>query len=54
MPGTPSVGLVRPTDKSEVVSKEEHEHYRTCFGILFYLVENIRPYISNSVRQLTR
>ena len=26
MPGTPSVGLVRPTDKNEVVSKEEHEH----------------------------
>ena len=25
MPGTPSVGLVRPTDKNEVVSKEEHE-----------------------------
>ena len=25
MPGTPSVGLVRPTDKNEVVSKEDHE-----------------------------
>ena len=24
MPVTPSVGLVRPTDKNEVVSKEEH------------------------------
>ena len=25
MPGTPSVGLVRPTDNNEVVSQEEHE-----------------------------
>ena len=26
MPGIPSVVPVRPTDKNEVVSKEEHEH----------------------------
>ena len=26
MPGTPSVGLVRPNDKNGVVSKEDHEH----------------------------
>ena len=34
MPVTPIVGLVRPTDKKEVVSKEEHEHYRTGVGML--------------------
>ena len=26
MPSTPSVGLVRPTDKNGVVSKDDHEH----------------------------
>ena len=34
MPGTPSVGIVRPTDKKKVVSKEYHEQYRTGAGML--------------------
>ena len=54
MPGTPSVGLMRPTDKNEVVSKEENEQYRTGVGILLYLVKHTRPYIANAVRELTR
>ena len=43
IPGTPSVRLVRPTDKNGVVSKEEHEQYRTGVGILLYLVKHTRP-----------
>ena len=54
MPGTPSVGILRPTDKNEVVFKEEHEHYRTGVGILLYLVKHTQPYIVNAVRELTR
>ena len=34
IPGTQSVGLVRPTDKNEVVSKEEHEQYSTGVSML--------------------
>ena len=51
---TPSVGLVRPTDKNKVVSKEEHEQYRTDVGILLYPVKHTRPDIKNAVRELTR
>ena len=54
MPGTPSVGLVHPTDKNEVVYKEYHEQYRTGVGMLFYLVKHTRPDIENAVRELTR
>ena len=54
MPGTPSVGLVRPTDKNEVVSNEEHEQYRTGVGMLLYLVKHTRPDVANTVRELTR
>ena len=39
MSGTPSVGLVRPTDKNEMVSKEDHEQYRTGVGMLMYLIK---------------
>ena len=53
MPGTPSVGLVRPTDKNEVVYKENNEQYRTGIGILLYLVKHMQPDIDNSVRGLT-
>ena len=51
MPGTPSVGLVRPTDKKKVVSKEEHEQYRTGVGnSFFYLVKNTQLDIENAVK----
>ena len=38
MPGIPSVVPVRPTDKNKVVSKEEHEQYRTSVSMLLYLI----------------
>ena len=50
MPDTTSVGLVHPTDKNKVVSKEDHEQYRTGVGILLYLVKHMQPDIANSVR----
>ena len=50
MLGTPSVGLVRPTDKNKLVPKEDHEQYRTGAGMLLYLVKHTRPDISNAVR----
>ena len=50
MPGTP----MRPTDKNEVVSKEEHEQYRTDVSIVFYLIKHMGPDIENVVRDLTR
>ena len=54
MPGTPSVGLVRPTDKNKLVSKEEHEQYRTGVSMLLYLVKHTLPDIINEIRELTR
>ena len=54
MPGTPSVGLVHPTDKNKVVSKEEHEQYRTSVSMILYLVKYMRPEIANAIRGLTR
>ena len=54
IPGTPSVGLVRSTDKNKVVSNEEHEQYRTGVSMLLYLIKHTQPDISNSVRGLTR
>ena len=53
MPGTPSVGLVCPTDKKKVVSKEENGQYRTGVGMLLYLVKHARTDIANAVRELT-
>ena len=53
MPGTPSVGTVCPTDKNEVVSKEQHEKYRNGVGMLLYLMKNTRLDISNSMMGLT-
>ena len=44
---------MRPTDKNEVGFKEDHEHYRTCVGMLLYVVKNTRPDIANTVRDLT-
>ena len=53
MPGIPSVELMRPADKNNVVSKEDREQYRTGAGMLLYLVKLTRPDISNYVMGLT-
>ena len=53
IPGTPSVGLVRPTDKNEVVFNEEHEQYRNGVGMLLYLVKHKQPDTANAVREIT-
>ena len=40
MPRTPCVGVFPPTDKNEVVSKENNEQYRTGVGMLLYFVKH--------------
>ena len=45
---------MNPTDKNRVVSKEDHEQYRTGVGMLLYLVKHTQSDIANEVRELTR
>ncbi len=53
-PGTPSCGIVRPTEESSKVSVEDQTLYRSGVGMLLYLVKHSRPDIANVVRELSK
>jgi hypothetical protein len=53
-PGTPSCGIVRPTDDKFKVSLEDQTLYRSGVGMLLYLVKHSRPDIANVVRELSK
>jgi hypothetical protein len=53
-PGTPKLGITKPKEESEMVSKEERETYRSAFGSLLHLVNYSRPDITNIVRELSK
>jgi Reverse transcriptase (RNA-dependent DNA polymerase) len=53
-PGTPHIGMIRPTDKDQIVDEEDHKRYQTGVGMLLYLVKHTRPDIANAVRELTK
>ena len=53
-PGTPSCGIVRPSDDKFKVSLEDQTLYRSGVGMLLYLVKHSRPDIANVVRELSK
>lgn len=53
-PGTPSLNMVRNTDETLALSKEDQKLYRSGVGMLLYLVKYSRPDIANPVRELSK
>jgi hypothetical protein len=53
-PGTPGVGILRPETEEEKISDEEQSEYRTCVGMLLYLVMHSRPDIADAARELSK
>ena len=54
MPGTPSVGLTCPEDKSWIIDAGGHATYHSGVGMLLYLAKHTRPDIANAVRELSK
>jgi hypothetical protein len=53
-PGTPSCGIVRPSDDKFKVSLEDQTLYPSGVRMLLYLVKHSRPGIANVVRELSK
>ena len=54
-PGTPNLVIVRPEDHDKTrLNDEDQKVYRSCVGMLLYLVKYSRPDITNAVRELTK
>jgi hypothetical protein len=53
-PGTPNQGIVPPEKGDPKISNEEQSTYRSVVGSLLHLVEQSRPDIANSVRELAK
>jgi len=53
-PGTPGIGVSRPTDGDDGIDSERQTIYRSGVGMLLYLVKHSRPDISNAVRELSK
>ena len=53
-PGTPSFGIIRPTNESKKCTPELQTRYRSGVGMILYLVKHSCPDISNTVRELTK
>ena len=51
-PGTPGIKILR--NPSTVVTKEEHENYRSKTGIMLFLIKHSRPDLNNPVRELSK
>ena len=53
-PGTPNLNMIRNTDESQAISREDQKLYRSGVGMLLYLVKHSRPDIANPVRELSK
>ena len=53
-PGTPGMGMMKPTPNMIRLSPADHATYRSGVGMLLYLVKHSRPDIANAVRELTK
>jgi Reverse transcriptase (RNA-dependent DNA polymerase) len=53
-PGAPKTFVMRPEKGDNVLSPKDQTKYRSCVGMLLYLVKHSRPDISNAVRELTK
>ena len=53
VPGTPGIGVLRPSSKEDVLGPEEQSRYRSGVGMLLW-INKTRPDLSNAVRELSK
>ena len=53
-PGSPHVGIIRPSEDDSLIDKEDFELYQSGVGMLLYLVKHSRPDIANATRELSK
>jgi hypothetical protein len=53
-PSAPKTLIIRPKDGDPLISPEQQKQFGMGVGMLLYLLKHSCPYISNSVRELTK